>query len=202
MEEKIDPAALFHISYGLYIVTARSGGRDNGLVVNTVTQVSNAPDRVAVTVSKQSFTHDLILESGMMNVCCLSESAPYSLFERFGFQSGRTADKFAGLTPQRTQNGLAVLHDDVNAYFSLEVAQTLDLGTHTMFIAAVTESRVLADRDSMTYAYYRRHLKPKPQKKKGYVCTVCGWVYEGAPLPADILCPICLHGAADFQPLQ
>ena len=200
---KNDLTALFKIGYGLYVVTSNDGTRDNGLIVNTVSQVTNTPNRVAVCISKQNYSHHIIKQTGKMNVNCLSTDAPFSLFERFGFQSGRTVDKFKGTDVLRSDNGLVFLPDSINAFLSLKVEQYVDLDTHGMFVCSVTEARVLSDRDSMTYAYYQQNVKPKPKTegKKGYVCKICGYVYEGDELPEDFVCPLCKHGAADFEPI-
>ena len=205
MEEtnKQDMNALFNIGYGLYVVTSRDEGRDNGLIVNTVTQVTNTPNRVAVTINKQNYSHHIIQKTGVMNVNCLDVTAPFSLFENFGFHSGRTVDKFAGIEELRSDNGLRFLPGHINSFLSLQVERYVDLGTHGMFVCAVTEARTSGSRETMTYTHYQNHVKPKPQieGKKGYVCKVCGWVYEGEELPADIVCPLCKHGAADFEAL-
>ena len=200
---KNDLTALFKIGYGLYVVTTSDGERDNGLIVNTVSQVTNTPNRVAVCISKQNYSHHIAKQTGKMNVNCLSTDAPFSLFERFGFQSGRTVDKFKGMDVLRSDNGLVFLSDCINAFLSLKVEQYVDLDTHGMFVCSVTEARVLSDRDSMTYAYYQQNVKPKPKTegKKGYVCKICGYVYEGDELPEDFVCPLCKHGAADFEPI-
>ena len=200
---KNDLTALFKIGYGLYVVTSNDGTRDNGLIVNTVSQVTNTPNRVAVCISKQNYSHHIIKQTGKMNVNCLSTDAPFSLFERFGFQSGRTVDKFKGIDVLRSDNGLVFLPDSINAFLSLKVEQYVDLDTHGMFVCSVTEARVLSDRESMTYAYYQQNVKPKPatEGKKGYVCKICGYVYEGDELPEDFVCPLCKHGAADFEPI-
>ena len=199
-----DPSALFNIGYGLYVVTSRDEDRDNGLIVNTVTQVTNTPNRVAVTINKENYSHHVIRKTGVMNVCCLDESAPFSLFQNFGFQSGRSVDKFQGIQELRSSNGLRFLPQHINSMLSLQVEQYVDLGTHGMFICAVTEARVCGSQETMTYTYYQNQVKPQPQTegKKGYVCKVCGWVYEGEELPADIVCPLCKHGAADFEPIR
>ena len=201
---QIDATALFSIGYGLYVVTCNDGGKDNGLIVNAVMQLTNTPNRVAVTVNKANYSHDVIKQTGKMNVNCLSEDAPFSLFERFGFASGRDTDKFADLSFSRAENGLAVLAQHANALLSLEVEQYIDLGSHGLFICALTEARVLSDRPTMTYTYYQNNVKPKPQVKqaKGYVCKICGYHYEGETLPEDFVCPWCKHGAADFEPAQ
>ena len=201
---KNDLSALFNIGYGLYVVTANDGSRDNGLIVNTVSQVTNTPNRVAVTISKQNYSHHVIRQTGMMNVNCLDVSAPFSVFQNFGFQSGRTADKFVGIDELRSDNGLRFLPRYINSFLSLKVESYVDLDTHGMFICSVTEARVISDKETMTYTYYQNEVKPKPETegKKGYVCQVCGWVYEGETLPDDIVCPLCKHGAADFEPIS
>lgn len=201
--DKNDLSALFRIGYGLYVVTSNDGTKDNGLIVNTVTQVTNTPNRVAVTINKENYSHHVIRQTGIMNVNCLSVDAPFKVFENFGFRSGRNADKFADCQPVRTDNGLVMLPHYINAMLSLKVEQYIDLGTHGMFICEVTEARVVSDADTMTYTYYQEHVKPKPQTegKKGWVCTICGYVYEGEELPEDFICPLCKHGAADFEPI-
>lgn len=201
--DKNDLTALFKIGYGLYVVTSNDGEKDNGLIVNTVTQVTNTPNRVAVTINKENYSHHIIKQTGIMNVNCLSVEAPFKVFETFGFQSGRNADKFADCKPIRTDNGLVMLPHYINAMMSLKVEQYVDLGTHGMFICEVTEARVISDAETMTYTYYLSNVKPKPQTegKKGWVCTICGYVYEGEELPEDFICPLCKHGAADFEPL-
>ncbi len=198
---KNDLTALFHIGYGLYVVTSNDGKKDNGLIVNTVTQVTNTPNRVAVTINKTNYSHHIIKQTGKMNVNCLTEEAPFSVFEKFGFASGRNVDKFADCEPLRSDNGLVFLPRHINAFMSLKVEQYVDLDTHGMFICSVTEARVLSDKKTMTYTYYLDHVKPAPETegKTGYVCKICGWVYEGKDLPEDIICPLCKHGAADFE---
>ena len=201
---KNDLSALFNIGYGLYVVTSNDGKKDNGLNVNTVSQVTNTPNRIAVTINKENYSHHVIKQTGVMNLNCLSTDAPFSVFETFGFQSGRTADKFAGITPLRSDNGLVFLPRYINSFMSLKVEQYVDLDTHGMFICTITEARVISNVETMTYNYYQENVKPKPQTegKTGYVCKVCGWVYEGAELPEDIVCPLCKHGAADFEPIN
>ena len=200
---KSDMTALFNIGYGLYVVTSNDGTKDNGLIVNTVSQVTDSPNRVAVTINKRNYSHHVIQQTGVMNVNCLDVTAPFDVFQRYGFQSGRTADKFAGIQELRSDNGLRFLPQHINSFMSLKVESYLDLGSHGMFICSVTEARVMGNKDTMTYTYYQQNVKPKPQTegKKGYVCKVCGWVYEGEPLPDDIVCPLCKHGAADFEPI-
>jgi len=200
----MDNTALFKIGYGLYVVTSNNGVKDNGLIVNTVVQLTSAPNRVAVAVNKANYSHDIIKNSGKMNVNCLSTEAPFSVFQAYGFRSGRDVDKFDGQQVKRSENGLVYLENFVNAYISLEVEQYIDLGTHGMFICLVTDAVKFSDAETMTYTYYHSYVKPKPPKaeKKGYVCKICGYVYEGDELPEDFICPICKHGAADFEPIN
>ena len=200
---KNDLTALFNIGYGLYVVTTNDGIRDNGLIVNTVSQVTNTPNRIAVTINKQNYSFHTIQKTGVLNVNCLDVSAPFSLFQRFGFQSGRTVDKFAGMEVLRSDNGLAFLPRYINSFMSLKVESYVDMDTHGMFICTVTEARVMSDAETMTYTYYQKNVKPKPETegKHGFVCKVCGWIYEGDELPDDIICPLCKHGAADFEPI-
>ena len=201
---KNDLTALFNIGYGLYVVTSNDGKKDNGLIVNTVTQVTNTPNRIAVTINKANYSHHVIKQTGMMNINCLTVDAPFAVFEQFGFQSGRNVDKFADCEPLRSDNGLVFLPRHINSFMSLKVEQYLDLDTHGMFICSVTESRVISTAESMTYAYYHANVKPKPETegKKGYVCKICGYVYEGDTLPDDFICPLCKHGASDFEPIS
>ena len=200
---KNDLSALFKIGYGLYVVTSNYGKKDNGLIVNTVTQVTNSPNRVAVCINKQNYSHHIIEQTGKMNVNCLSVEAPFSVFESFGFRSGRNTDKFEGCEILRSDNGLVFLPKYINAFMSLKVENYVDLDTHGMFICSVTEARVISDKETMTYTYYQDNVKPKPETegKKGWVCKICGYVYEGEELPEDFICPLCKHGAADFEKL-
>ena len=204
LANKNDMTALFRIGYGLYVVTSNDGRKDNGLIVNTVTQLTDNPYRVAVNINKANYSHHVIRQTGVLNVNCLSVDAPFSVFQQFGFQSGRTVDKFAGQKINRSGNGLVFLDKYINAFMSLKVEQYVDLDTHGMFICSVTEARVMSDQDTMTYTYYQQNVKPKPETegKKGFVCKVCGYVYEGDELPEDIICPLCKHGAVDFEPIQ
>lgn len=201
---KNDLTALFKIGYGLYVVTSNDGKKDNGLIVNTVSQVTNTPNRVAVTINKDNYSHHVIKQTGIMNLNCLSTDAPFKVFETFGFQSGRTADKFTEWKPMHSDNGLAFLPRYINSFMSLKVEQYVDLDTHGMFICTITEARVISNVETMTYTYYQNYVKPKPQTegKKGFVCVVCGYVYEGDELPDDFVCPLCKHGAADFEPIE
>ena len=201
---KNDLTALFNIGYGLYVITSNDGKKDNGLIVNTVTQVTNTPNRIAVTINKENYSHHVIKQTGKMNINCLTTDAPFSVFEKFGFISGRNADKFEDCTPLRSDNGIAFLPRYINSFMSLKVEQYVDLDTHGMFICSVTEARVISDKETMTYTYYQNNVKPKPQTegKKGYVCKICGYVYEGDTLPEDFICPLCKHGAADFEEIN
>ena len=200
---KNDMSALFNIGYGLYVVTCNDGKKDNGLIVNTVSQLTSTPNRIAVTINKQNYSHHVIKQTGVMNLNCLSTDAPFQVFESFGFRSGRTVDKFEGSTPLRSDNGLVFLPRFINSFMSLKVEDYVDFGTHGMFVCSITEARVLSDKETMTYTYYQQNVKPKPKTegKKGYVCKVCGYVYEGDPLPEDFVCPLCKHGPADFEPI-
>lgn len=201
---KNDMTALFKIGYGLYVVTSNDGTKDNGLIVNTVTQLTDNPNRVAVNINKANYSHHVIKKTGVMNVNCLSVEAPFKVFQTFGFQSGRTVDKFASCEVCRSDNGLVFLPKYINAFMSLKVEQYVDLDTHGMFICTVTEARVMSDKETMTYTYYQSNVKPKPQTegKKGFVCKVCGFIYEGDTLPDDYICPLCKHGVADFEPIE
>ncbi len=201
---KNDLTALFNIGYGLYVVTSNDGKKDNGCIVNTVSQVTNQPNRIAVCINKQNYTHHVVKSTGIMNVNCLNIEAPFKVFENFGFRSGRNVDKFANCTPMRSDNGLVFLPHYINSFMSLKVEQYIDLDTHGMFICSVTEARVINRVETMTYTYYQKNVKPKPatEGKKGWVCKVCGYVYEGDELPEDFICPLCKHGAADFEPIN
>ena len=201
---KNDLSALFNIGYGLYVITSNDGKKDNGLIVNTVSQVTNTPNRIAVTINKANYSHHIIKQTRIMNLNCLSVDAPFSVFENFGFQSGRNTDKFANWEPLHSDNGLAFLPKYINSFMSLKVEQYIDLDTHGMFICSITESRVMSSVETMTYTYYQNNVKPKPatEGKKGFVCKICGYIYEGEELPEDIICPLCKHGAADFEAIS
>ena len=188
------------------MLSAREGGRDNGSIINTVTQLSDTPMRLTIAVNTRNLTHDIIARTGLFNISVLDQSVPFAVFKRFGFQSGRDADKFEGLDGiARSANGLTYLTGQTNAYLSCKVVECKCYGTHTLFVADIVEGKVLGDVPSVTYAYYFDHIKPKPETKtvkKGFVCKICGYVYEGETLPEDFICPICKHGAADFEPLS
>ncbi|MCI6857976.1 MAG: flavin reductase [Eubacterium sp.] len=203
----MNPSAMFKLSYGLFVVTAKDGEKDNGCITNTASQVTDSPLRISLTVNKANLTHDMILKTGEFNVSILSEKASFDTFRHFGFQSGRDVDKFADYTAvTRSANGIYYITEGTNAYLSAKVVKTVDLGTHTMFIADITEAEILADEPSATYTYYQAHIKPAPQapkdKKTTWVCKICGYVYEGEELPADFICPLCKHGAIDFEKVE
>ena len=203
MEKKNNTNALFNISYGLYVITSNDGVRDNGMIANTVCQLTSNPIRISVTLNKGSYTHDVVKNTGIMNVNCLSTDAPFKVFEVFGFQSGRDVNKFETCDPSRSANGLVYLPHYINAYMSLEVLDTVDFGTHTSFICALGECDVVSDKPSMTYSYYHENVKLKPaaEKTKGWVCTVCGYIHDEEELPDDFVCPLCNHGREVFEPL-
>ncbi len=201
--------AMYAISYGLFVLTARQGERDNGCIINTAVQVTAQPNRVTIAVNKGNLTHDMVLETGKFTLSVLSEEADFELFKRFGFQSGRDGDKFAGTEDQvrRGENGLLYLTRGTNAWLSCRVVSHLDLGSHTLFLADVEDGDLLNDRASATYAYYQGHIKPgdfthATGDKKRWVCRVCGYVYEGDELPADYICPWCKHPASDFEQMK
>ena len=200
----IDKKAFSNVVYGLYVVTCNDGKKDNGMIVNTVMQLTSSPISFSVTINKDNYSHDVIRETNKMNVNCLSVDAPFSLFELYGFKSGRDVNKFEGVNPKRSSNGLVVLSKYVNSFLSLEVMEYIDLGTHGMFICNLVEAEVLSDKATMSYDYYHKNVKPKKTvtNKKGYVCKICGWVYEGDTLPQDIVCPLCKHGASDFEEIK
>ena len=201
-EKALDQTALFKIEYGLYVVTSNDGKKDNGMIVNTVTQLTDKPFRVAVNINKANYTHDVVKKTKKLNVNILSQDTPFDLIKKFGFVSGRDTDKFAGEELLRSSNGLVVLPDHINAILSLEVEDYVDLDTHGMFICRVVEAKKINNNPTLTYNYYQQNVKPKPEeKKKGYVCKVCGYVYEGDELPEDFICPLCKHGASDFEKL-
>ena len=201
----VEKNAFFSFSYGLFVLTARDGEKDNGCIINTAAQLTDTPKRISIAVNKANFTHNMIRKTGVFNLSMLSTDAPFGLFQHYGFQSGRDVDKFADVKGMaRATNGVYYLPYSTNAFVSGKVTQEIDLGTHTLFIADVTEARVLSDAPSMTYSFYFANVKPKPsalKKQTGWVCKICGYVYEGETLPADFICPLCKHGAEDFEKL-
>ena len=195
---------MFNLSYGLFILTAKDGEKDNGCIVNTVGQVTSQPNRISLTVNKANYTHDMILKSKEFNVSVLAENSKFETYKHWGFQSGRNTDKLESISFKRSANGLVYIADETNAFLSAKVVSTLDLGTHTLFIADVTDGEVLSQVPSATYSFYQNNIKPKPastEKRKGFICTVCGYIYEGETLPDDFICPVCKHPASDFRPL-
>lgn len=201
----MNPDVMKKLTYGLFVLTARDGQKDNGCIINTAVQVASEPNTISISVNKANYTHDMILKTGKFNVSILSEEAKFDTFEHFGFQSGRDVDKFAEVEISRADNGIAIIHNEqTNGYLSGKVIQSIDLGSHTLFIATVEDGEVWSDTPSTTYAYYFANIKPKPQpkpKQKGWICTICGYIYEGEVLPDDFICPVCKHPASDFRPL-
>ncbi len=200
--------AMYALSYGLFVLTARQGEKDSGCITNTAMQVTTEPNRVVITVNKSNYTHDMVKATGKFTLSVLSEQAEFSTFQRFGFQSGRDVEKFDGFMDHavRGENGILYVTKGTCAWLSCKVVETLDLGTHTLFLADVEDGDVLNTVPSATYSYYQANIKPKPQAaapaaKKRWVCTVCGYVYEGDFLPDDFICPWCKHPASDFEPL-
>lgn len=200
----MDKTVMYKIEYGLYVLTSRENERDNGCIVNTVMQVTSSPNRVVVAVNKQNYTHDQIVNTKQFNACMLTTETPFQIFEQFGYQSGRDVDKWKGIQEKRASNGLCYLPQYSNGYLSCQVVSMMDLGTHTMFLADVVDGVVLSEEPSVTYSDYHSRIKPAPAAsgKKGYRCKICGYIYEGEPLPVDFICPICKHGADDFEKIQ
>ncbi len=200
----MDNTAFFKLSYGLFVVTAHEGDKDNGCITNTVVQQTTTPNRISVTINKNNYTHDMIKHTGVFNVSVLSEKAKFETFKHWGFQSGKDVDKTMGITYFRLENGVIYIVDGVNAVMCAKVEQEVDLGTHTMFIAEVTDAFSTEEDSSATYAFYHKNIKPAPQqaKKKGWICTVCGYIYEGEVLPEDFICPTCKHPASDFKRIE
>lgn len=204
-EAEVDKTALFRIGYGLYVISTHDGTKDTGCIVNSVGQVADNPLCVSVCINKANYTNEVVTKSGILNVNCLCAEAPFSVFKQYGFQSGRNVDKFTDCveTAPRSANGLIVLPQYINAFMSLKVKKTVDLGSHTMFLCEVTEAKAISNADTMTYTYYQQNVKPKPQaKKSGWVCKVCGYIYDGEELPADFICPTCKHDASNFEKLK
>ena len=197
----MDNNAMFKLSYGLYVLTARQGEKDNGCIINTVMQVTDTPKQIQIAVNKQNYTHDMVAATGEFNISVLSEKTVYFIFQHYGFQSGRDVDKFEKIPAPRTANGIRYVAGVSNAVLSCKVVATTDCGTHTLFLAEVTDAQVLSDVPSMTYQYYFDNVKPKPQPTGGekWVCKICNYVYEGEELPPDFICPWCKHGVEDFE---
>lgn len=201
----MDEKAMYKLTYGLFVLTSKRDGRDNGCIINTAGQVTASPNRISVAVNKQNLTHDFIRDSGEFNISILSEKVQFETFKHWGMQSGRDTDKMLSVEFERSANGIAYITNGANAFISAKVVQSVDLGSHTLFIADVTDGAVFSEDESATYAFYQKNIKPKSrenaEKKKGYICTVCGYIYEGEPLPDDFICPVCKHPASDFVPL-
>lgn len=200
----MDNNVMFKISYGLYVLTVKDGEKSNGCIINTLQQVTVSPNRISIAVNKTNLTHDMIMDSRKFNISILSEKATFDIFKHFGFQSGRDTDKFADYPAETAANGIPYIIEGANSYLSGNVISTVDLGTHTMFIADVEDGKSLSEDNSVTYDYYHKHIKESPQQpaKKGWVCKICGYVYEGEELPSDFICPLCKHGAADFEKIK
>lgn len=201
----MDKKAMYHLTYGLFVLTSAFDGKDSGCIINTAGQVTSSPNRISIAVNKANFTHDLVVQSRLFNVSVLSEEAAFETFRHFGFQSGRSTDKFSAYTDcSRSANGLYYITAGTNSYISAAVEQTVDLGSHTLFIASVNDMEVLSKAPSATYAYYQSSIKPAPElpasgQKTAWRCSVCGYLYEGETLPEDFLCPLCKHPASDFE---
>ncbi|MGN0538026.1 MAG: rubrerythrin [Acutalibacteraceae bacterium] len=201
----MDKKSMYKLTYGLFVLTAKDGDKDNGCIVNTVTQVTTEPNRITVAVNKKNYTHDMIVKTGIFNVSILSDKSKFETYKHWGFQSGRDTDKLASVTFSRSENGLAYITNETNAFLSAKVVSMTDLGTHTLFLADVTDGAVLSNDESVTYSFYQKNIKNAPSptaQKKGFVCTVCGYIYEGDTLPDDFVCPWCKHPASDFIPLN
>lgn len=200
----MDKKAMFKLTYGLFVLTAREGEKDNGCIINTAVQVTTEPNRITIAVNKKNYTHDMIMRTGIFNISMLTEQSKFDTYKHWGFQSGAQVDKLEGMVCPRAENGVVYVAGETNAYLSAKVVSSVDLGTHTLFLADVTDGEVLSDTESITYSYYQRNVKTAPkkdEKKKGFVCSVCGYVYEGDTLPEDFICPWCKHPASDFNPL-
>ena len=203
----MDNKAMYKLSYGLFVLTAKVGDKENGCITNTAVQVASEPNTISFAVNKANYTHDMVMETKSANISVISEAADFELFEHFGFQSGRDVDKFADFRDCKyAENGIPYITKGTNAYFSIDVKQTVDLGSHTLFIGVPTAMEVLADTASATYAYYQSDIKPKPEKvgetKTGQTiwrCRICGYEYVGEEMPDDFLCPLCNHPKADFE---
>ena len=203
-EQTMNNSAFFKLSYGLYLITARQGEKINGSIINTVTQITDNPKQISIAMNKDSYTHDMIMQTKKAVVTVLATTTPFDTFKRFGFQSGKDVDKFKDITYFSTEDGIPYLSADSCAYLACRVTETVDMGTHTLFLAEVTEAEVLSDsQEPMTYAYYHANVKPQPKPEEskitGYRCIVCGYIYEGEEIPPDFICPWCKHGVIDFE---
>ncbi len=200
----MDTSVMFKLGYGLYVLTAKDDAKDNGCIINTVMQVTSEPLQIAIAVNKKNYTNEMIQKTKKFNLSILSENADFDIYKHFGYQSGREVDKFASFADaKRSPNGVFYVTKGTNAYISAYVQQEVDLGTHSLFIAQLVAAESLSDDKSATYDYYQNFVKPKQENvvKKGWICKICGYIYEGENLPADYICPICKHGAIDFERL-
>ena len=198
----MDTNALFKIGYGLYVLTANENGKDNGCIINTVMQVTSNPCQISIAVNKQNYTNQMIQKTKKFNISVLSENAKFDTFKHFGFQTGANVNKFENYSDvNRSPNGLLYITKETNAYMSAYVKQEIDLGTHNLYIGQLVAAEILSEVPTVTYAYYQNNIKPKPsqEKRSGWRCKICGYIYEGEVLPPDYICPLCKHGAADFE---
>lgn len=203
----MDKKAMYKLSYGLFVLTAKEGDKDNGCIINTAIQAASTPNQISICVNKDNYTHDMIVRTGEFTVSTISQKASFDLFKHFGFQTGREVDKFADFTAcRRGSNGIMIITEGTNAYISVKVDKTVDLGSHTMFIGEVTDMEVLSDDSSATYEYYMNNIKPKPEAvgttpsgETVWRCIICGYEYVGEELPDDFICPLCKHPASDFE---
>lgn len=203
----MDKKAMYKLSYGLFVLTVREGDKDNGCIINTAIQAASAPNQMSICVNKANYTHDMIMRTGVLTVSVISQKSTFDLFKHFGFQTGREVNKFADFTAcNRGENGIFYVTEGTNAYISVKVNKTEDLGSHTMFIGEITDMEVLSEDASATYEYYMNHIKPKPQEvgktedgRTIWRCTICGYEYVGEELPEDFICPLCKHPASDFE---
>lgn len=206
----MDKKAMYQLTYGLFVLTAKSDGKDNGCIINTAIQAASQPNQLSIAVNKANYTHDMIQQTGEFTVSVISQEATFDLFKRFGFQSGRDADKFEGFTGFATgSNGIRYITEGTNAYLSVKVDKTMDLGSHTMFIGEITDMEVLSKAPSVTYDYYQKQIKPKPEAvgttetgQTVWRCRICGYEYVGEELPEDFICPLCKHPASDFEKVE
>jgi len=203
----MDNKAMYRLSYGLFVLTAKDGDKENGCITNTAVQVASEPNQISFAVNKANYTHDMVMKTGKCNISVISEAADFELFKHFGFQSGRDVDKFANFSDRKyAENGIPYITKGTNAYFSIDVKQTVDLGSHTLFIGVPTAMEVLDGTASATYSYYQDNIKPRPQAvgttpegKVVWRCRICGYEYVGEDLPDDFICPLCKHGKEDFE---
>ena len=197
----MDKAAMYKLTYGLFVLTAKDGTKENGCIINTAMQVTTTPNRIIIVVNKQNYTHDMIMKTKEFNISCLNEAVTFDVFRHFGFQSGKDVDKMEGREYPHAENGIVYVPEMTSAYISGKVVSETDLGTHTMFLADVTDAKVLDEAEPVSYSYYQKHVKPAPEpvKKTSWICKICGYIYEGEVLPEDFVCPVCKHPASDFE---